>query len=98
MCIGAPVQVIEPRGFTALCRGRNGEEEINLMLIGPQPEGAWLLNFLGSAREVLSEDDANKINSALDALSLVMSGEESLDIDAYFPDLVAPEIATQETS
>ncbi|MES9934718.1 MAG: HypC/HybG/HupF family hydrogenase formation chaperone [Candidatus Sedimenticola sp. PURPLELP] len=88
MCIGAPVQVIESRGFMALCSGRNGEEEVNMMLIGPQPEGTWLLNFLGSAREVLSEEDAEKISSALDALSAVMSGDENVNVDAYFPDLV----------
>ncbi|MES9876522.1 MAG: HypC/HybG/HupF family hydrogenase formation chaperone [Candidatus Sedimenticola sp. 4PFRAG1] len=88
MCIGAPVQVIESRGFMALCSGRNGEEEVNMMLIGPQPEGTWLLNFLGSAREVLSEEDAEKISSALDALSAVMSGDENVNVDSYFPDLV----------
>lgn len=36
-----------------------------MMLTGPQPAGAWVLNFLGSAREVLSEQDASLINSAL---------------------------------
>lgn len=87
MCIGVPVQIIEQRGFSALCRGRNGEEEVNMMLIGPQPVGTWVLNFLGSAREVLEPDDAQKINSALDALAAVMSGEEGVDVDQYFPDL-----------
>ncbi len=87
MCIGVPVKVIEDRGFMALCSGRNGEQEVNMMLTGPQPAGTWVLNFLGSAREVLSEDDAEKISSALDALSAVMSGDSDVDIDAYFPDL-----------
>jgi len=91
MCIGVPVKVIEDRDFTALCTGRNGEEEVNMMLTGPQPEGTWVLNFLGSAREVLSEEDAMKINSALDALAAVMSGDGDVDIDAYFPDLAAKE-------
>lgn len=87
MCIGTPVQVIENRGFMALCRGRNGDVEVNMMLIGPQEEGTWVVNFLGSAREVISEEDASQIDSALDALSAVMSGEEDIDVDAYFPDL-----------
>jgi len=91
MCIGVPVKVLEDRGFMALCSGRNGEQEINMMLTGPQSEGTWVLNFLGSAREVLSEDDATKINSALDALSAVMSGEEDVDIDSFFPDLANKE-------
>ncbi|HEX9803244.1 MAG TPA: HypC/HybG/HupF family hydrogenase formation chaperone [Gammaproteobacteria bacterium] len=87
MCIGIPVQVIASDGFVARCRGRNGEEWVNLMLVGPQPEGTWLLNFLGSAREVLSEEDARNADKALDALSAVMSGEEGIDFDSYFPGL-----------
>jgi hydrogenase expression/formation protein HypC len=79
--------VIASDGFVARCRGRNGEEWVNLMLVGPQPEGTWLLNFLGSAREVLSEEDARNADKALDALSAVMAGEEGIDFDSYFPGL-----------
>ncbi len=71
----------------ALCRGRNGEEQVNMMLVGPQPEGTWVLNFLGSAREVLTEDDARNIDKALDGLTAIMSGESDINIDAYFPGL-----------
>ncbi len=85
MCIGVPVQVIEDRDFTALCRGRNGDEIVNMMLIGAQPAGTWVLNFLGSAREVLSAEDAALINTALDGLAAAMNGET--DLDAYFPHL-----------
>ncbi len=69
----------------ATCRGRNGDEQVNMMLIGPQPEGSWVLNFLGSAREVLTEQDAININKALDGLSAIMSGEADIDIEHYFP-------------
>jgi len=61
------------------------------MLTGPQPVGTWVLNFLGSAREILSEDEALKIDKALDALAAIMEGEAPVDIDAYFPDLVKNE-------
>jgi hydrogenase expression/formation protein HypC len=87
MCVGIPVQIIEAGEFVARCRGRNGEEEVNMMLIGSQPVGTWVLNFLGSAREVISEEDASHINKALDGLSAIMSGEEQIDVDHYFPDL-----------
>ena len=90
MCIGVPVRIIEDRGFSALCRGRNGEEEVNMLLIGPQPVGTWVLNFLGSAREILSPEDAEKINSALDALAAVMNGDD-VNVDRFFPDLVNQE-------
>ncbi len=71
----------------AWCEGRNGAEQVNMMLIGPQPEGTWVLNFLGSAREVLSEEDAASINLALDGLSQIMKGEGEIDMDSYFPGL-----------
>ncbi len=87
MCIGVPVQLIESNDLMALCRGRNGEEQVNMMLIGAQPEGRWVLNFLGSAREVLSEQDALNINKALDGLHAIMTGEADVDIDSYFPGL-----------
>ena len=87
MCIGLPVQVIEDRGFMALCRGRNGEEEVNMMLIGPQPVGTWIVNFLGSGREVLTEEDAELINQAFDGLSAVMNGESDETVDSFFPGL-----------
>ncbi|MBT7044480.1 MAG: HypC/HybG/HupF family hydrogenase formation chaperone [Gammaproteobacteria bacterium] len=80
-----PVQIVESGEFMATCLGRNGEEQVNMMLIGPQPEGSWVLNFLGSAREVLTEQDAININKALDGLSAIMSGEADIDIEHYFP-------------
>ena len=85
MCIGVPVQIIEAGDLMARCRGRNGEEWVNMMLIGPQAEGCWVLNFLGSAREVLSEDEASSIDRALDGLSAIMSGDGDVDINHYFP-------------
>ena len=87
MCIGVPVQVVESRDFTALCRGRNGEEEVNMMLVGAQPAGTWVLNFLGSAREVLTPEDAKLIDQALDALGAAMNDDGPVDVDRYFPDL-----------
>jgi len=87
MCIGTPVKVIENRDFVALCEGRNGIEEVNMMLVGPQTEGTWVLNFLGSAREVISEQDAENIDKALDGLTAIMDGADKIDVDRYFPDL-----------
>ena len=54
MCIGIPMQVIEAGEFSALCRGSTGTEQVDLILVGPQPEGSWLLVFLGTALEALS--------------------------------------------
>ena len=89
MCIGVPVQIVEAGEVVATCRGRNGDEQVNMMLVGSQPEGTWVLNFLGSAREVLSEEDARLIDKALDGLTAIMSGRPDIDIDSYFPGLEA---------
>ncbi len=85
MCIGTPVKVIENRDLMAVCEGRNGVVEVNMMLIGPQEEGTWVLNFLGSAREVITEEDAQNIDSALDGLTAIMNGAAEIDVDTYFP-------------
>ena len=81
------MQVVKPGEFMATCRGRNGEEQVNMMLTGSQPEGAWILSFLGSAREVLTENDALNIDKALDGLTAIASGASNIDIDAFFPGL-----------
>jgi len=86
MCVGTPVKIIQSGEFVSLCHGRNGKEKVNMMLIGAQPEGTWVLNFLGSAREVLSEREALKIDKALDGLSAIMSGHD-VEVKDYFPDL-----------
>jgi len=87
MCIGVPVKIVEAGDFVQKAEGKNGIEDVNMMLIGSQPVGTWVLNYLGSAREVLSEEDAEKINSALDGLSALMNGDEEIDVDRYFPDI-----------
>ncbi len=72
MCIGVPVQVIEAADCIALCRGLNGDEHVNMMLIGDQPVGTWVLNYLGSARRVLDEAEAMDINKALSDLRVLL--------------------------
>jgi hydrogenase assembly chaperone HypC/HupF len=89
MCIGIPMQVIVPRERYALCRGGGEAREIDMALVGEQPAGAWVLVFLGAAREVISAEDAAKIGDALQALALVMQGETS--VDHLFADLIGRE-------
>ena len=87
MCIGVPVQVVDGSELAALCRGRNGDKQVTMLLVGEQPAGTWVLNFLGWAREVISAQDADHINMALDGLGEIMNGAESIDVDHYFPGL-----------
>jgi len=90
MCIGIPMQVIEPGLGTALCEGGGERREIDMRLVGDQPEGGWVLVFLDAAREVVTAEQAALIANALDALRLALSGQ-SEGIDALFPDLAGRE-------
>jgi len=89
MCIGLPMQVVELRGESALCLYRGDATLVDMMLVGEQPVGTWLLVFLYAAREVISEHKATQIANALEAMSLAMQGETQLD--HLFADLVGRE-------
>ncbi len=86
MCIGIPMQVIEPRGDAALCEYRGQTTLIDMMLVGEQAAGTWLLVFLDAAREVISAERAAQIADALEAMRLAMQGETNFD--HLFADLV----------
>ncbi len=87
MCLGTPVQVVQSGEVMSLCRGRNGDEDVNMLLIGQQPVGTWVLSFLGWAREILDEQQAIEINLALDGLQEIMDGADTIDVDHHFPGL-----------
>lgn len=89
MCIGIPMQIIEQRGESAVCLYQGQESLIDMMLVGPQPVGTWLLVFLDAAREVLSEQKARQIADALEAMHLAMQGDSQ--IDHLFADLIGRE-------
>lgn len=88
MCLGLPMRVIGPSSefsFRTLCEGRGERRTVNLALVGPQEEGAWVLVFAGHARRVLDEEEARQIDLALDALEASHSGET--DFERFFPGL-----------
>ncbi len=89
MCMGIPMQIVEQQEYSALCRGRNGERTVETLLIGPQREGTWILSFLGTAREVLTPEQAKQIENGLSALEASMNGASASELDAFFPDLTA---------
>lgn len=91
MCVGIPMQVVEPSGTShAWCAGRDGRVLVDLSLVGPQPPGTWLLTFLAAAREVMTAESAARTDSALDALAGVLAGDCSR-VDEAFADLLARE-------
>ena len=95
MCIGIPMQVVDVDNGRPWCEGRGRRQQLDMMLIGDAPVGSWVLAFQGSARRVMSADEAARTNDALDALEAVLAGERNLDV--YFADLVGLFIGAQET-
>jgi hydrogenase expression/formation protein HypC len=90
MCIAIPMRVLSVGGTTAYCVGRNGDARVDTLLTGPLRPGQWVLTFLGSAREVVSAEEAARIDAALDALDAAMAGDPSR-VEAGFADLVGRE-------
>lgn len=89
MCIGIPKRVVSVEGEFAWCRGVDGvSERINMMLVGAQEAGTWVLTSLGLAREVLTEAEAATINDALAALEAALRGD--YDPSKHFADLSQP--------
>lgn len=86
MCIGIPMQIIAYRGDWAVCTSNGEEQLIDMMLLGQQPLGTWVSTFLGTAREILSEQQAQQISNALHAVQLAMQGEAQ--VEHLFADLV----------
>lgn len=93
MCVGIPLRVISVDGIVATASAADGSDTqlVDLSLTGPVEPGTWVLTHLGSAREVLTPEDAAMIAEAVDALKRVMGGgsvgDAFADIDARTPQL-----------
>lgn len=96
MCIGLPMQIKETGFGYAKCEGMGIKRDVDTLLVGDLPIDTWVLVFLNSAREVLTEENAAKITDAVTAINLVMDnngqiseqGLKNQEIDALFADLI----------
>jgi hydrogenase expression/formation protein HypC len=95
MCLSIPLQLValdDENGDFAIAERRQGNalrrERVNMMLIGRQPLGSWILASLGLAREVLDDHQRALIEDALAALGASLAGD--YDPSAHFSDLTTP--------
>ncbi len=95
MCIGVPMQIESGDGVTALgvahaADGRSDRQRLDMLIVGPQPPGTWVLAFHGAARRVLDPREAQQLRDALAALQVALAGEAdaAAAIDVLFADLV----------
>ncbi len=89
MCIGMPMRVMTADGSFAWCEAGDAHERLDMMLVGDQPAGTWVLGFHGAARQVLSEQEAAQVCAARQALAAALDGDAG--IDRFFADLVGRE-------
>lgn len=87
MCLSIPKRIVESEGGGdfAWVERAGQRERINMMLIGSQPAGTWVLTALGMAREVVEEEQLALIEEALAALAASLDGD--YDSQRYFRDL-----------
>ena len=89
MCIGVPMQVVAVEPGAAWCEGMGERRRVDMLLVGEQPVGSWLLVFLDTAREVIDEEQARRTADALQAVQLAMQGEAR--VEHLFADLIERE-------
>lgn len=91
MCVGIPLRIESCDGLIATACNDTRTETLDLSLVGPQPEGTWVLGFLGAARAVITEEEARLIESALSGLERLMAGgdlgDAFADLDERTPQL-----------
>lgn len=85
MCLGLPMQLTAKDGNKGRALYQGGPENVDLSLTPEAAPGDFLLVFLGTAREVVSEAFAREVEAAHAALLSVMNGG---DAEAGFADLV----------
>lgn len=85
MCLGYPMRIVSlmAKGRALAERGAS-TAEVDVSLVEPVTAGDHVLVFLGSARRILSAEDAQAIDMALLALQRAGAGG---DIDSCFADL-----------
>jgi hydrogenase expression/formation protein HypC len=95
MCIGIPMQVESGDGIAAVAVSASADgtlerHTLDMLIVGQQPPGTWVLAFHGAARRVLDRYEARRIADALAALALALDADPSVPvdgIDALFADL-----------
>lgn len=90
MCLSVPKQIVAWEGDGSFAWvERHGEREcINMLLLGAQPVGTWILTSLGLAREILDDSSRTRIEEALAALASALDGD--YDPAHHFQDLQHP--------
>ena len=87
MCLSIPMQVValEAGGDIAIVARGERRERVNMLFVGAQPVGTWVLVQLGFAKEVVEAEQLALIEEALEALAASLDGDYAPQ--RYFTDL-----------
>jgi len=97
MCIGVPMRIESGDGMVAVAVSDDADgaverHTLDMLIVGHQPPGTWVLAFHGAARRVLDEREARQILDALAALAIALDADagepQNQALDALFADLV----------
>jgi hydrogenase expression/formation protein HypC len=96
MCIGVPMRIESGDGVVAVAASEAADgaverHALDMLIVGDQPPGTWVLAFHGAARRVLDPLEARQILDALAALAVALDAEtveQTTALDALFADLV----------
>ena len=80
------MRVVEAHSHFAICEAGDRQERVHTLFVGEVEPGQWLLVFLDSAREILTEEQALQLNNALLAVEQAINGNP--DVDHLFADLI----------
>lgn len=60
MCLGIPMQIVEINDFTARCRAKGVERDVNLFMLQDQPveTGDFVMVHVGYAIQKMTEQEA----------------------------------------
>ena len=92
MCIGVPMRIESGDGLVAVAASEGADGTIrrhtlDMLIVGAQSPGTWVLTFCGAARRVLDPLEARQIGDALAALALAVGDGGADGVDALFADL-----------
>jgi len=86
------MQVLKTEPGYAICLGRGEQRRVNTALIDAAAPGDWVLVFMDSARERITAERAEEVNTTLDMVQAAMDGQ-SFDMD---PGFVLPSAMSQQ--
>ena len=78
------MRLVEDGAVSALCEDANGRRSrVNLLLVGDQPAGTWVLVHIDSAVRVLDPAEAGLISDALSGLAAALDGRPTEALAGY---------------